>query len=154
MANYKAQYTAPKAEDIVLNKNYAFTINPEHQCDTLSISVTEINLYIQNRISAHYRYVKKQLFNLKGSAYKLYLEISPLGRIHWHGYIQIGSIKTWLERDILILKQIGSFCIKEITDEKVWLEYCTKQQKLWAFCCSQMASLLFLEDKEERSDGD
>lgn len=126
-------------EDAKLDTPYAFSFNPEHQT----------NLYDKKSDSFQYtyalvkmdQYMKKMLVKLKASAYLMYQELSPLGRIHYHGYIQILNIVDFFVYDVPLLKSYGTFCIKPIDDAALWAEYVRKQQAVLA--STPLRSLLY-----------
>lgn len=125
------QWTSIKAEAIVLNHVYAFTIAPSNQLDLQTKQLSDFELVTKDRHKAFGKYVKNMLQMLKGSVYSLYYEVSPLGIQHYHGYIRITDIPQYLLHDVLLLKHIGAFCITDVKDDQ-WDVYVKKQQGIWA----------------------
>jgi len=56
------------------------------------------------------------------------MEISSLGRLHFHGRIQINEIPMFLSTDLKRLMENGTLEIDSISDPEKWLLYCTKQK--------------------------
>lgn len=131
-----------KAEQIVLDTDYAFSYNPKEQHDLVSLSGGEYELIIKDRKKAFLRKTKLMLHNLKGSSYRLWFEVSPKGRMHWHGYIRIHDLNEWFMHDTMMLMHYGAVCIKEITDRPYWQDYVTKQYKIWSIT---IQSLLYID---------
>lgn len=141
--NYNPQFSSIKAECVVKGRDYAFTISPKQQYDDMD---KDGEFRVKDRIRCFGHYSKKHLTRLKGSVYKLYLETSPLGRLHWHGILRITDVKEWLLRDIITLQALGSFCIKEIDDPDAWERYYLKQLDIWmGILYAKIESLLYQE---------
>lgn len=105
----------PKFETVAPYDMLAFTVNPEPQ-------------YFGDleRLQKVIYYMKKLLAS-PNYEYKLYIEISPKGRIHGHGWITIvDPIKFYLF-DIEKLIKHSTICIKPIDNDEKWTDYCTKQ---------------------------
>lgn len=124
----KKAHTAPPMESLLQHHTYAFNINFKEQQDLYSD--TSHSFIVKDRASRHSMYAKQVLQDLKGTAYCLNLEISPTGRLHWHGYLQIFNIEQYAIHDILFLQKVATFCIKPISNDEKWGEYCTKQKAL------------------------
>lgn len=57
----------------------------------------------------------------------LYPELDKSGRLHYHGYIYKSDIGY--KEDLEVLKKIGYIKIKDINNNKGWLQYCKKEWK-------------------------
>lgn len=126
---------------------YGLTINPSNQHDVKDAS----GYIVKDRPKAASKIMKIRLQGLKGSKYKLFFEVSPLGRLHWHGYIQIYDIKEWALNDIALLISLGAICIKPMTLDNRWPVYCKKQADLWGISISHInfpENMLVPYDKE------
>lgn len=108
-----------KVEQFSTSDQYAFTINP-----------------IKQHFSSFDRHHKvcsdmKKFFSTHDScSARMYLEISKLGRLHFHGYLIIKDILSFFLYFIPALKDISTFEIDTIQDASVWSTYCNKQL-LW-----------------------
>lgn len=118
-----AKWKAPKLEEIKENIWYAISINPETECDhTLGIFKWYRNIY-------------DSLLSFKGTVdLELFLECSPIGRFHFHGYVMIRDTLHYINF-IKYLKKTSSFEIDTIgtngEDIEKWKSYVTKQSKIW-----------------------
>jgi len=114
-------------EDIDLVLWYAISINPDdsHQYMTEKEYTKRLKLFVDNQ---------KIILNriLQPLKYELYLEVSPVGRLHWHGYIKYNNIET-LKRfyltQVIKLKHISTFEIDTMNGK--WDAYVVKQYKIW-----------------------
>lgn len=111
----RSKFTIPKPELLRPNKGYAFTINPETQY----FDDTE-------RLPKVIRHIKT-ILNTDTIAYKLYIEVSSLGRIHAHGYIWVKDPKQFYLTTVPYLCSKSTFDIEEITDDEGWEHYIQKQ---------------------------
>lgn len=117
MINIKNKF--PKPEDLVLDRCYTFTYNPEQQY------VGDVERL--KKVVRHFR----NKMNFSCLSYKVYLELSGNGRIHFHGYIKIKEIKEFY------LFAVGTMCahasteIDIINDDEIWYDYITKQFHIW-----------------------
>lgn len=114
-------HTAIKIEDIVLDKEYALSINPEKQPNKNTIV----------DISIWYREIYDILLTFKdGLNITLYLEASPIGRYHFHGIIIIKDILTYLSF-LNTTKKLWTYEIDTINDPIIFKTYMTKQKKIF-----------------------
>lgn len=135
MSNIKTPHKAPKIEDIKLNDDMAFTYNPNAEADP----TRPLMQFINNQ------YKKlNELAGIGGFKAEIYPESSPLGRIHFHGFIQIVDIHKWIHIGVIGLKDTGCFAIKQfferkdkededddhLTGKEKWTEYCLKQKNI------------------------
>jgi len=109
-------------EDIELDEvTYAISINYEKQPDKIDKAC----------VYKYYRQVYDSLYKFRESIdIILYIEASPTGRLHFHGYLQIKDYIGYIEF-LNDLKQYSSFEIDTITEPEVWFEYCRKQEEIW-----------------------
>lgn len=141
MATFKKYTTNPtnngmygnvKYEDVQEDEVLAITISPMvqyvNQKRAKERRPFEWELLIKDRPKVQMKYVKKCLYYLKGIDYRLMLEYSPLGILHYHGYIRIFNKDKFYTHDLILLKEIGHFHIKKIDDLKKWEEYINKQK--------------------------
>jgi len=109
-----------KLEDIIPQEAYAFTINPESQYfDKNERSTNSRMAMVTSRI--------KSILRSPNFQYKLYMEYSPTGRIHGHGWIWIFNPMAFLDEDIHGINEKAHIEIDTINNEDIWFEYCTKQ---------------------------
>ncbi len=129
---YKPQNDLPKMEDYQANTLYAITINPRLQHPDSSKRLKDVVH------EASFSYLHKIMLI---SDVKLYPEMSPTGRVHFHGTIKILK-KNIFNFYSLIHKYIGvkdptfTLVIKQITDDE-WKTYITKQKDLIKPVCKE-----------------
>lgn len=107
--------TLKKLEDIVPRKGYAFTVNTKEQYFSEPDRLKKVIRIIKTKLSS------------PNFSYKLYIELSPKGRIHGHGYIWIENPYEFVLNDISKIESYMNIDIDDITDEEIWYDYCTKQ---------------------------
>lgn len=107
----------PKLEDMRVGDIYAFTISPD-----------DSRQYREDidRLPKSINLIKTTLKSLSFE-YKLYIELSPTGRIHGHGWIWINDPFSFLMYDVHTITKHNTICIKPIDDGDKWVDYCTKQ---------------------------
>lgn len=118
-AGFKDKHKALKYEDVKINTNYAFTLNPSNKYQ-------KFNSY--TRPSEFLKIVNELLGNIKH--YVLYPEISPKGRIHFHGWIWFDTQQEIIEFYLNKIHDLGENSTYEmdiLNDVKIWTDYCTKQ---------------------------
>lgn len=122
--NPKSGVLDPKL--IKLDVKYTFTINPnddfqywkENEKERIRMSIKHAN-YVLSKMSCARCWLK--------------MDISRVGRIHWHGTIEFKTFKN-LRR--FLLEHIHDLTLKHtieidtITDEKTWNDYCNKLNHL------------------------
>lgn len=108
----------PKPENMLPNVGYAFTVSPSNTFQYFSER--------ENRIGKCVRIAYNKL-NHSCIQYKLYIEVSRTGRIHYHGYIWIKDIREFFIDVVPILKDYAQIEIDTIEDDEVWEHYITKQ---------------------------
>lgn len=111
----------PKLEDVRPGSIWAFTIAPETQ---YLHPVPDVE-----RLEKMRRWLKNRLA-ISSISYKIYIELSPSGRIHGHGWLWIENPVAFVLFDIPTLLKENTLCIKPIDDPDKWLEYCTKQSHM------------------------
>lgn len=121
-------YTCPSPEDVTPITDYAITLNPSdaHQCFETTKTANRIQTFHTN------------MFGLVGGIlcnyyYSLRLEVSPRGRLHYHGIISFRSKEEILDffiYSVHLLQKHFMYEIDTIEDRQVWDEYCTKQEHI------------------------
>lgn len=111
-------------EQIKIDTEYAITINPsdEHQYFRSSDRLKDFTNFWQTYIQ-----------NLQCDLV-LHLEVSKLGRLHWHGLIKFPkqqNINNFYLNDIHNLTLRSMQLIKPITDSGKWQEYCQKSKHMF-----------------------
>lgn len=122
----------PKLETILPGTVYAFTLSPEVQYFEDVERVYKMNNLMKNRLRS------------PNISYKLYLEISPLGRIHYHGWLWIENPYEFMRDDINKLISSATVCIKPIDDPMKWEDYCTKQSHIFDLKYNDIVQKRFL----------
>jgi len=122
---HKPKNQSIKFEELKYGGDYAITINPLH------------GIALNQKESAYLREQIKQLMDVfKHNSVTLYPEVSPMGKIHFHGYFHLESLTGWL-KDVLRLQVYGTFVLKHLFQQEAeqgnkWELYVKKQSALWA----------------------
>lgn len=101
--------------------------------DILAISIAPEDKYQfydkEDRVETFKKYTRTHLtLMIKTTCYlRLRTEVSPHGRLHYHGYVIIRDPLRFYLYTIPALEGSYTICIKPLTDEKVWEDYCQKQ---------------------------
>lgn len=122
MAFSNNPHKLPSPEDIDIELPYTFTFNP---CDGRQY------YYDADRVETFMEYWRT-LFDSMFDDIEIdvHLEVSKLGRLHFHGIIKFKNLLNFYLKDIIKLKNEGTLEIDTIEDGEVWEEYCTKQKLL------------------------
>lgn len=120
---FKPKNSILKLEDINTGIEYSLTINPNDKLQGFSpLLMREIKLHdILNKIT--------NLIPLKYSV-QLYPEISPKGRLHFHGRIMFSKQRHILQFYLSVIPDILNHATMEmdtIKEPEVWSKYCSKQ---------------------------
>lgn len=99
---------------------YALTVNPIDDEKAVGKS------YILNDHTRMIALVQK----LRYAYVELYPEISPTGRLHYHGYLIIEDIFGFYSHDIRIISKWGNFKLDTIADLQIWVNYVQKQMSI------------------------
>jgi len=116
-------------EKLTLCEWHTFNLNPDDSRQYWD------NNSVLNRIDSMESYVEKYLIpELKKYAMvEMYMEVSPKGRLHFHGVIMF-TTNTYLR--LFYLDYIHNILTKftmtmgKITDKQIWYDYITKQQNI------------------------
>jgi len=113
--NAKPRNVVPKPEKMREGRTYAFTVNPEAQ-------------YFDDvdRIERMRRRIKF-LLNSTFISYRLYMEISSGGRLHFHGYVKVRGIREFYNTYLPFIEKHATIDIEEITNDEGWEDYIIKQ---------------------------
>lgn len=127
---YKKKYSSIPPEEIEKTKWYSFSFNPMDQPERSNIGNIKLNT-----LSSWTHVIKDRFERLKHCHYKLYLESSSQGRLHYHGYIQITHPIEFAIDTTCTLRMMGTFEIDNIDDMEVWDKYVTKQEIIMRKYC-------------------
>jgi len=116
--NSTSRWSLPAMEHAKTNTLYAFSYNPESQ----PVS------YASDRIQKWWVEMVKLFGSLKGSTINLSVEISKLGRLHFHGTIEISTLWKFYYYDVPKIMKDGSFEIDTISKHDEWLAYVDKNK--------------------------
>lgn len=118
----KPKNTLISFEDLKEGKQYAFSYNPKDCYQSFNVIVTD-------RIREFYRHADTYFKYKNFSNKKLYVELSPKGRLHYHGIIEVEKVIEFFLYEIPSLLRCGTVCIKEFDDKgfEGWMKYCNKQ---------------------------
>lgn len=139
-----SKYICPKKETVSANDTFAFNFAPDDSKqfwdspDRFTLFQTWIPTYFTSA--------------LKGASIKVMIEVSPLGRLHLHGYITISNPMDFYLFTVRNLERYGTFVIKPIADEEIWQKYCTKQELLKEYIYAPIvAKPLNVQKKKRKS---
>lgn len=110
----------PKLEELQNHDIFAFTISPD-DARQFWTDIDRLPKSINSLKSA----LKSQHFE-----YKLYIELSPTGRIHGHGWLWINNPIGFVIHDVHNITNHNTICIKPIDNPDKWVDYCTKQSHI------------------------
>ena len=116
---HPSRWTLPAMEHMKINEQYAFSYNPESQPGS----------YSSDRIPKWWTEQIKLFGCLKASTVEIAVEISKLGRLHFHGTIQISSLWKFYYYDVPKLMGNGSFEIDTISKHDEWMAYVNKNKE-------------------------
>lgn len=108
-------------EDVTVNTHYAFTYNPDVQPVSPKFTLDLVTWH--NGMDNIFK-------SLRYSDVELRPELSQGSRWHYHGQIIIKDVLKFYIFDLPVLRENGSYEIDIINDPKIWLDYCTKQEKI------------------------
>jgi len=119
-------YKCIKPECIDTSVWYSISFNPDdnHQYFNEEYILQRLKKFNQYWNVTFNKYLNNTCY------YKLQMEISSRGRLHYHGRINIVNIISF----ICALRMIslhGTYEIDTIKDKEIWDNYCVKQSKLF-----------------------
>lgn len=113
-------------ENLRKDHRYSFTFNPAKQpCD-----------YKHDHIKSFRKYLNHNLDLLDYCTIDVYCEMSKTGRFHYHGYITIHHIVSFILHDLPLLDKWCVYSIDTFYDW-VWIAYCYKQKHLMKYYCDR-----------------
>lgn len=115
---HASRWSLPAMEHAKVNLLYAFSFNPESQ--PCSWASDKMNKWFTDMI--------KVLGHLKACTVEMSIEISKLGRLHFHGTLQISSLWKFYYYDVPFLCKEGSFEIDTIKSIDEWQAYVDKNK--------------------------
>lgn len=116
--NSTSRWSLPSMEHAKVNVEYAFSFNPESQ----PVS------YASDRLQKWWIEMAKLFGSFKGSTVNLSVEISKLGRLHFHGTIKISTLWKFYYYDVPKLMKDGAFEIDTIGKYDEWMAYVNKNK--------------------------
>lgn len=124
-----------KIENCELNELYSITINPPDTRDDKIVDMDQSVFLLQHDMREMFKTLQE---HLKGVGYmELYPELSPTGRLHYHGMFTIKDIIRFYYKDLYFLQTIGQYKIATMKENKdktreenyeEWEKYVTKQR--------------------------
>lgn len=108
-------------EDVKVNVHYALTINPNDQHQYFGEPRRELLFNADLKDSFFPTEIERDL----------YMEVSPKGRLHWHGLLlfrEREEIFRFYTRVISNWIRESTVTLKAITSMEDWLKYCKKQE--------------------------
>lgn len=133
-----ARNTWPKFETVKPEKSWAFTVNPAEQHFEMADRLTIVREELIDNLKCEW------------ASYKFYTELSPNGRIHFHGYIRIFNTVRF---NLFMCSKIENYYtvkMEPVYDEEGWLVYITKQAHIMTLFDEEnktvlIPSLLFID---------
>jgi len=116
--NSTSRWSLPAMEHAKVNQLYAFSYNPE--CQPTSWASDRVPKWFTEHI--------KLFGSLKGSTVELSIELSKLGRLHFHGTILLTSLWKFYYYDVPKLMKDGAFEIDTIKQHDEWMAYVDKNK--------------------------
>lgn len=127
-APYAKHNQSIKIELIDEEEWYALTINPQDDYQYWNENTdTRLKMFTDNIKIVMHRI-------LQPCRYELYVEVSPVGRLHLHGKMRFNNKSTiirWYISQIHKLGKVSHFEIDTIEDMKIWDEYIKKQYHIF-----------------------
>lgn len=126
-------HSAPPMEKMSNEDLYTITLSPpDERHNQMLKNEVQTEVHYRHVIDKHMLALQKGLRNVK--LLKLYPELSPTGRLHYHGYIMLKDVFMFYYADQYALQQIGSYEIDTIGDTVEDMEkydkYCKKQEAI------------------------
>lgn len=118
MSQVRERNVVPKYEEIEPDNAYAFTFGPSDQLQFWSE---------EDRFEKFKTKMRNFLLPYTSFTYQYTIEISPHGRLHTHGVIKFKNKMDFYLYSVSKLETYGTVCIKQLTPDDKWAEYCTKQ---------------------------
>lgn len=118
----------PPPEEMIVNRKYAFTFNPEKQ---------PLNPNFKLDLITWHNGIDNIFKSLKYCHVVLQPELSSGCRWHYHGYIEINDIMMFYIYDLNHIRQSGSYEIDTIENEITWVNYVCKQSELMKPICKK-----------------
>lgn len=121
------QKTCVSLETMEQGEEYAITLSPPdaRNSDTAKAnSVTSIQDYDKKLTT-----VKELINKLHGSKLVLFPELSPTGRLHFHGILVVVDIFNFYWHDLYLLDSV-MYEVDTISERDKWLNYCQKQSHI------------------------
>lgn len=125
-----------KMENAIEGAQYAFTFNPidARNNATLNKDMLKNEIQAEKTLINHIDVWKQYLKRLRYCSFVVYPELSPDGRLHFHGYITFKNVLMFYYHDLHILNDY-SYEIDTIgdteQDKQKYATYITKQQIFW-----------------------
>lgn len=116
--NSPSRWTLPAMEHMKTDTNYAFSYNPESQPAS----------YASDRLQKWWIEQAKLFGHFKGSTVNMNVEISKLGRLHFHGTIKISTLWKFYYYDVPLMMKEGAFEIDTINKYDEWMAYVEKNK--------------------------
>lgn len=115
---HSSRWDLPSMEHMKTNIDYAFSFNPESQ----PVS------YASDRLQKWWLEMAKLFGSLKGCTVNIQVEISKLGRLHFHGTIKISTLWKFYYYDVPKIMKDGAFEIDTIDKHDEWMAYVNKNK--------------------------
>lgn len=119
----KFKHSCIKPECVDQDMLYTFSFNPQEQ--PLIENFYRVTL---TRFQSWSETMDSKLKRMRHCTYKLVLEISTGGRLHYHGWISINNIMGFYLMDLKYLADLGTYEIDNINDFQKWDTYVYKQR--------------------------
>jgi len=120
MDHHEPKNKSVAPEEIIIGAVYSLTINPSDHYQFW---------HNKTRLDVFKQWFRVFLLRLRPAEVKGYIELSQLGRLHFHGTIIFSSYATVNKFYIDNIRQLVEHTIYEMdttTNDNEWLTYCTK----------------------------
>lgn len=144
-----------KMEDIKLSTCYAVTLSPPDNRGLVSRRIWNIQTptkILEENIDKHVQIFK----SLKYCELELNPELSPKGRLHYHGVIIIKDVLNFYYHDLHILNETMSYEIDTLSEDAEGLlkytSYCVKQRPIFEAYAKATGTKLPISINREESE--
>lgn len=121
---FKPKHSLPSMEDAEENLLYSFSYNPQFQPSDY-----------QGNVNNWWNTQVKLIGKLKGCEVSMTMELSKLGRLHFHGTLTIITLWKFYYNDVPMLMKEGTFEIDTIKSIDDWNAYVDKNKnEMSKFC--------------------
>lgn len=146
------QFKGLKAEEYVeLGGRYAITISPEDSRDSEKDTFKDYSDIKEHIREVNDNNIQNIFKRLKFCEVEVYPELSPTGRLHYHGVLTVIDTVGFLWHDVQIIREQSICEVDTIKDMNIWLEYVQKQQHLMNFYFDMDVKPIIIKNRKMES---